>query len=117
MKKFIKTASLLFCFLSFIIFFLIGALFAGITNAAEGQGLAGGAIVLGYGVIFAFVAFLFSLIAVYILSLKSIIKINWYLFLIILIFIGALVLRRMIQKSNKSDSVKETSLNTTSSIV
>jgi uncharacterized membrane protein YedE/YeeE len=104
MKKFIKPASLLFFFLSFIIFFFIGVTFAGLTNAAEGQGLAGGAIVLGYGVIFGFVSFLFALLAVYILPIISIIKFNRFLVVIILIIICALVLRQIIRKNRAPET-------------
>lgn len=50
MKAYFKLSSILFYFLSALLFFLLGTVLAGIAGAGKGQGLAGGAIVLGYGV-------------------------------------------------------------------
>ncbi len=60
MKKIVKPASLLFSVLSLLMFFIIGMYFAGLIEAGKNQGLAGGAIVLGWGVIFAGIAFVLS---------------------------------------------------------
>lgn len=59
-----------------IVFFFRGVYYEGITGAAEGQGLAGGAIVLGYGVITAFVALLISFIIAYHAPHEIVVKIN-----------------------------------------
>ena len=83
MKKLIRPYSFLFYFLVVIVFFFLGVIYAGIIDAAKNQGLAGGAIVLGYGVISAFFAFLVSLFAVYKLPSKVIIKYNKILVLIV----------------------------------
>ena len=61
MKKLFKPASLLLYFLTILSFFLAGFLYAALTGAGKGQGLAGGAIVLGYGVLSAGVAFVISI--------------------------------------------------------
>lgn len=86
MKKFFKPASLLFYFLMILVFFFAGVYYAGITGAAEGQGLAGGAIVLGYGVISAFIALFISFVIVYYVSLDRVIRMNQVLGIVFLIF-------------------------------
>jgi hypothetical protein len=84
MKKLFKPACLLFNILSLILFFFIGLLYAGWIDAGRNQGLAGGAIVLSYGVIFAFVALLFSFFATYRLEHKSVVRGNIILGVLIL---------------------------------
>lgn len=59
--------------------FLIGVLLVGITGAAKNQGLAGGAIVLGYGIIGAGIGLILSLILVSKLDGKIIVRANWVL--------------------------------------
>ena len=86
MKRMFKPYSILFYFFVVIVFFIAGVYFAGITGAAEGQGLAGAAIVLGYGVITAFVALILSLILVYYVEREIIVKANKVLGVIFLIF-------------------------------
>ena len=76
MKNLIKPYSLLLYLLVIIVFFFIGILYAGLVEAGKNQGLAGGAIVLGYGVMSAFFALIASLIAAYKLAGKVIININ-----------------------------------------
>jgi len=84
MKKLLKPACLLFNILSLILFFFIGLLYAGWIDAGKNQGLAGGAIVLGYGVIFAFVALLISFFGTYRLEHKSMVRGNIVLTILIL---------------------------------
>ncbi|NHE56917.1 MFS transporter [Cyclobacterium plantarum] len=84
MKKLFKPASLLFSLLSLVVFFLIGMLYAGWIDAGKGQGLAGGAIVLGWGVIFALIAFVVSFFLTYRIVHKKIIVLNWVLFALLL---------------------------------
>jgi len=87
MKKLFEPVSLLFYFFMIVVFFFAGVYYAGITGAAEGQGLAGGAIVLGYGVIAAFIALLVSIIMAYSVQRDLIVQANKILGIIILIFI------------------------------
>jgi uncharacterized membrane protein YebE (DUF533 family) len=86
MKNLVKPYSLLFYLLIIIVFFFLGLIYAGLVDAAKNQGLAGGAIVLGYGVIAAFIGLLGALLAAYKLSGKIIVSINKILGLIILGF-------------------------------
>ncbi|MCB0749342.1 MAG: hypothetical protein KDC90_17905, partial [Ignavibacteriae bacterium] len=62
MKKLIKPALLLLHFQTILVFFLVGVTYSGLTDATNGQELGGGAIVLGYSVMFAFIAFITSII-------------------------------------------------------
>jgi hypothetical protein len=70
------------------VFFIAGMYFAGLIEAGKNQGLAGGAIVLGWGVLFAGIAFLLSLFISYYLEHKKIIKLNWILVVLLLIGYG-----------------------------
>ncbi len=63
MKTFLRPSNILFYFLSALVFFLIGLIFAGVAGAGKGQGLAGGAIILGYGVLAGGVAFIAAILA------------------------------------------------------
>ena len=85
MKKLVKAYSLLFYLLVIILSFILGVIYASKAGLADNQGLAGGAIVLGYGVITAFIAFLVSLIVAYRLPGKSIVKINKLLGIVFLV--------------------------------
>ncbi|MEX2568796.1 MAG: hypothetical protein WD431_22835 [Cyclobacteriaceae bacterium] len=84
MKKLFKPASLLFSLLSLVVFFLVGMIYAGWIDAGKDQGLAGGAIVLGWGLIFALIAFAASFFLTYHLMHKKIIVLNWVLFAFLL---------------------------------
>lgn len=64
MKKFFKPAFLLFYLLMPLSFFFVGLFFAKWIDAGKGQMLAAGAIVFGYGVLFAGLAFVASFIIV-----------------------------------------------------
>lgn len=76
MKKLFKPACLLFNILTLILFFFIGLLYAGWIEAGKNQGLAAGAIVLGYGVIFGFAALILSFFITYNVHHKHIVKGN-----------------------------------------
>ncbi len=65
LKNLIKPASLLLYLLSILTFMLLGMTYAGVSGAGEGQGLAGGAIVFGYGVMAAGVALIAALLLAY----------------------------------------------------
>lgn len=79
----VKSYSFLMYFLAIIALFFLGLIYAGIVEAGKGQMLAGGAIVLGYGVIGAFIGFCLSLVAAFNAKRALIIKINIILTLII----------------------------------
>lgn len=87
MKKLFKPACLLMNLLALCTFFFIGIAYAGLINAGKGQMLAGGAIVLGYGVIFSIVAFITSLFLTHRLKHKVIVKTNVVLFLALIVFL------------------------------
>jgi hypothetical protein len=93
MNNLIRPASLLLYLLAVITCFLVGMYIAGITNAGEGQGLAGGAIVLWYGIIAAFAAFLFALIGAYFLTTRTIKIANLAIFIVFVLLISVLVFK------------------------
>ncbi|NBC64057.1 MAG: hypothetical protein GVY07_00160 [Bacteroidetes bacterium] len=84
MKKLIKPASLLLYLLMILVFFFVGVYYAVITGAAEGQGLAAGAIVVGYGVFTGFLALLVSFFIAYYASAKVVVRFNQVLAIILL---------------------------------
>lgn len=88
MKKLFKPASLLFNLLSLLVFFIIGMYFAGWIEAGKDQGLAGGAIVLGWGLLFGVIAFIASFFATYHIAHKKLIVGNWVLFIALLFGYG-----------------------------
>jgi hypothetical protein len=88
MKQFFKPYNLLMYLLALLSFFFVGVSYAGITEAGKNQGLAGGAIVLGYGVIAAGIAFVISLFIASGTGRKRIIRINQILTIVLLGFIA-----------------------------
>lgn len=72
----VKPYSLLFYLLGIIASFFIGLTYAGITDAGKNQGLAGGAIVLGYGVIAAGIGLIIALFVAYKANRKIIFRLN-----------------------------------------
>jgi len=88
MKKLIKPASLLFNLLCFLVFFLLGLFFAGWIEAGKNQGLAAGAVVLGWGIMFAGVAFIVSFFLTYHLIHRKIVVGNWALLTCLLLAYG-----------------------------
>ncbi len=79
MKKLFNPASFLLYVLSFIVFFFIGATFASISGAAKNQGLASGAIAVGYALMFSMVAVAVALFIAWKMERKIIARINWVL--------------------------------------
>lgn len=88
MKKILKPASLLFNFLSLLFFFMVGLYYAGFIEAGKNQGLAGGAIVLGWGVLFGGIAFIASFFGTRYLPHKIIVWGNTIFGVLILITYG-----------------------------
>ena len=91
--KLLKPTNLLFYFLSVINFIFIGIFFAVATDAAKGQGLAGGAIVLGYGVIAGAGALIVSILMAYYLEEKVVILLNKILGILLSLFIIVVAIR------------------------
>jgi hypothetical protein len=60
-QKLFKPAAFLLYLLSMLVFLPSGMAFAAVSGVAEGQGLAGGAIVLWYGILFALAALIGAL--------------------------------------------------------
>ncbi|MCB0306679.1 MAG: hypothetical protein KDI38_23150, partial [Calditrichaeota bacterium] len=90
MKVYFKPSSILFYLLSALLFFLLGTVLAGIAGAGKGQGLAGGAIVLGYGVMagcFALIAAIVTVGFVKESRVRSFNKILAAIFALLIIFI------------------------------
>lgn len=88
MKEFFKPASIAFYFLTLLVFFLLGLFYAGLIDAGKNQGLAGGAIVLGWGVLFGGIAFLIALFVGFRIRHKLLVKLNWTLLATLLITYG-----------------------------
>ena len=93
MKKLFKPASLLLYMLSLSVFFLMGASYAGISGAAEGQGLAGGAIVFGYGVVFGALSFVAAIFMAYYAKKKTVIIANRVLAIVLALALGVFIYR------------------------
>ncbi|RMA58806.1 hypothetical protein [Ulvibacter antarcticus] len=88
MKKLLKPACIGFYILMLLAFFIAGLFFAGWIDAGKNQGLAGGAIVVGYGVMFGGIAFIASFFIAYYLQIKTLVKLNWLLIVLILVTYG-----------------------------
>jgi hypothetical protein len=84
MDKLLRPASILLYIIAFIDFFFIGATVAGVSGAADVQGLSGGAVVLMYGVIASFIALVLAIVLAYYLSKDTIKNITKVLALILL---------------------------------
>lgn len=112
-KSMLKPYNLLMYVLAFIGFFLLGILYANLTEAGKDQMLAGGAIVLGYGVIGAFLGFIVSLLVAYRSSRKTIIYINSFLTLAILLSFLYFTVSYQKRKQNKEPETEEVKKPTT----
>ncbi|MEE9430266.1 MAG: hypothetical protein V3V16_04450 [Melioribacteraceae bacterium] len=103
MRKLFKTSSFLLYFLSILTFFLLGATFAGLTDVAKGQDLAGGAIVFMYGITFASIAFVGSLLLAYYAKHKVVITANRILGIVLTIAI-LIITYRFINREEKLET-------------
>ncbi|MCO6492938.1 MAG: hypothetical protein J5I98_31255 [Phaeodactylibacter sp.] len=91
MKKLIKPASLLLCLLALLVFFVAATAGASYAGMAEGQGLAGSAIVLGYGVAAGLGAVVAALFFAFYASHRAVVVANWGLagvLLVVVIILG-----------------------------
>lgn len=91
MKKLLTLRNIAFYLLMFVFFTVIGILFAKLIEAGKDQMLAGGAIVLGYGIMFGGVAFLTAPFIAYRIEAKLIKRLNWGMLIVLLV--GYLFLR------------------------
>ncbi len=87
MNKYFKPASILFYIFMLLVFFFIGVYTGKLFGVADNQGLAGGAIVLGWGVLFGGIAFLASFFIVRVIRTKNIVLLNILLFVLLLLSI------------------------------
>lgn len=99
MKTFFKPSNILFYFLSALVFFFLGMIFAGVTNAGKDQGLAAGAIVFGYGIISGFVACISAILAVRILKEHYVVLMNKIFGVIIITLLAFFIYRFSTLKS------------------
>lgn len=72
----LKPYSFLLYFLSIIAFFFIGVTYAVIVDAGKNQGLAGGAIVVGYGIISTVIGLVIALVIAHNTNRKTIFNLN-----------------------------------------
>ena len=107
MKKLFTPKSLLLYVLTILVFLVGGSVVAALTGAGKNQGLAGGAIVLFYGVISAFIALIISLLIAYKANDKTIVAINKILGIICLIIVSYFVYKRITVDEKKENPVKE----------
>lgn len=105
MKQFLKPAFLLFYLLMPVSFFFIGLLFAKWIDAGKGQMLAAGAIVLGYGVLFAVLALVASFIIVRYIKHRLVVITN--IVLAVLLLSCLLYFRVQYNNRNKPEPVEE----------
>ena len=110
MKKLFKPACLFLYLLTIIVFFFIGTFYVGISGAAKNQGLAGGAIVLWYGLNYAFFAFLASLFLAYHASPGTIVRVNKILGITFLVVISIFVYLFIQRKKAKAEPLTVSAL-------
>jgi len=84
--KILKPYSFLLYFLGIVTFFFIGLTLAGIVEAGKNQGLAGGAIVFGYGVVGAVIGLIVTLFIASTSTRKIVFRLNIVLALCIVLF-------------------------------
>lgn len=100
----VRPYSFLMYFLAIIAFFLLGLVYAGIIEAGKGQMLAAGAIILGYGVLGAFIGLCASFFIAFNAPRPLIIKINGFLALIIIASFTYLTLKYQQRQREKLEN-------------
>ena len=88
MKKALTPSKIGFYILMLISCLLLGFFIAGFSGVGKNQGLAGGAIVLGYGVIAGAIGFIASFFIATMISKKALVRTNWVLLILILLMAG-----------------------------
>ncbi len=105
MNKYIKPSSLAFYLLIIILFFVIGAVLARVSGVAENQGLAGGAIILGYGLMAALGGIVLAFIVISRANIEKIKKANWIILLLVCAILAFLNFRYNIKEEVPEDSM------------
>ncbi len=108
-RKLTRPYSFIFYSLSLFVGFFTGGFYVIVTGAAEGQGLAAGAIAVFYAICFALGFILLSILLAYLLSRKIVIILNWILLVLLLICVGITINRFMEQ--NRSELLSGTFIN------
>ncbi len=114
-KRIFKASSIGLYFLAFLLFFVIGLYAAKLSGAGKDQMLAGGAIVLFWGLIFAVLAVVASAVLALYASPKTVVRINWAL-LILVLFIYGIALYKISTREN-NDPVPDPPSETTAPAV
>jgi hypothetical protein len=92
MSKLLKPASIAFFLLMPLTFLVAGLFLGGMIESGKDHGLAGGAVVLGWGILLGGIAFLASLFIAYYLPVKTLSKANWILLILFLAACGYIYL-------------------------
>ena len=108
MRKYFKLSSFLLYIISFLGMFLIGLIYVKLSGAAEGQGLAGGAIVLFNGLVFGVLGILLAVFAIYIFPRE---RIQWLIRILGILVILAYGIAILSVRLNASDYSLTTSIN------
>ncbi len=106
MKNVFKPASLILYFLAFVVFTIGGMVFAARTGAAEGQGLAGGAIVLFNGLIGGLIGLFLSFFLARSENRSLVIRVNRVLFaMLVLIWVFFFIRGKYITNDSGTSSM------------
>ncbi len=117
MKAFFKPARIAFYVLMFVTFFFAGLYIAWLTDAGKYQGLAAGAIVLGWGVMFGGIALISSFFLAAIIPHRLLVRINWVILGLIIIFYGITHYRYIRRQNSTNQGVAESHLAKTAALV
>lgn len=90
-----------FCLLVFLVFWIVGMAVSGLIGAGDNQGLAGGAIIVGYGFIVGCVGLILALSLLNLVKREIIVKLNYTLSVVLLILAGLLTYRFLRQKNKE----------------
>ena len=105
--KFIKPAKVIFTLLVLAASFLTGIYVAGIAGAGQGQMLAAAAIIIGWGISFAFITLIVTIFVIRTRPNKSFVRVNWGLLILLTIIYGIThyryLERKRLRESNTSN--------------
>ncbi|GAA0877109.1 hypothetical protein GCM10009119_00770 [Algoriphagus jejuensis] len=105
MNRYFKGSGLAFYLLVILVTFILGTAVTGVSGVDDNQGLAGGAIILGYGLITAFGGFIIAIFIVSKASVSKLITANWIILSVIAVLMTFLILRAKFKtKEIKPDS-------------
>jgi len=88
-----------FCLLVFVVFWVVGMIVSGLIGAGDNQGLAGGAIIVGYGFIAGCAGVILALVLLNTLKRDIIVKLNIGFSVVLVILAGILTYRFLNQKN------------------